>query len=151
VVGLDADQHRFERLGRGQQNVRRLGADALPLRLLGVAVPERRPTPEPLGVRVDTVDQVVEERLERAKVQDGRACPHLLGHRRQQGEAGRLGLAACCRSQQHGVLSFHERHDRRPLEGAQVRPAEGVDDVMQNDGVEPVQYVCPARTRACLG
>ncbi len=31
VVGLDADQHRFERLGRGQQDIRCFRADALPL------------------------------------------------------------------------------------------------------------------------
>lgn len=151
VVGLDADQHRLERLGRGQQDIGGLGSNALPLRLLGVAVPEGGTSSQPLGVRVDAADEVVEKCFERAEVEHRGAGPLLFCHGRQQGEAGRLSLAARRRCQQYGVLALHERGDRRSLERAKIGPAEGVDDVVQDDGVEPVEYVGPFRLGRAVG
>lgn len=86
VVGLDADQHRLERLGRGQQDIGGLGSNALPLRLLGVAVPEGGTSSQPLGVRVDAADEVVEKCFERAEVEHRGAGPLLFCHGRQQGK-----------------------------------------------------------------
>lgn len=63
VVGLDADQHRFERLRGGEQEVGGLGADTATYGLSGVAMPQSGSAAQPLGVAVDPVYQVVQERL----------------------------------------------------------------------------------------
>ena len=72
-----ADEHRLQRLGRGEQQVRRVGEDGLAAGGGGVAVPERDPAARPAAVDLQARQQVVEQRLERAQVErrTGRSSP----------------------------------------------------------------------------
>jgi hypothetical protein len=76
--------------------------------------------------------QVVQQRAQRRHIQDGQATPLVVRHLRQQREERRFGLTAGSRSQQEAVITAAHRLDRLPLQGTEVGPAEGVDDVMQH-------------------
>ena len=77
VVHAGADQHRLQRLGRGEQQVRRAGEDGLAPGGRGVAVPEGDPAAGPAAVGLQARQQVVEQRLQRAQVErrTGRSSP----------------------------------------------------------------------------
>ena len=71
VVDAARDEHRLERLGRGQQDVRRLGEDALAGGVADVAVPEPDATTQPVAVLRDSWVQVVQQGPQRRHVEDG--------------------------------------------------------------------------------
>lgn len=144
MVHVHAHQHGFQRLGSGQQNVRTLPQDGLALWLGDIAVPQGGSAAQPGGVGLQPGQQVVEQRLERTDVEDGGAGPVLGGHPGQQGEGGGFGLAARGGGEQHGVGSRQQRVDGLLLKGAQGLPAEGVDDVVQQYGVQPLQRIVGA-------
>ena len=93
-VDFDADQHGLERLGRGQQDVRRVAEYLLPGRRADVTMPDRGAPPEPARVLLQPGQQVVEQGFQRRKVEHGRAIPAPGLHHREQREHRRLGLAA---------------------------------------------------------
>ena len=139
VLDLEADQHRFQRLRRGQQHVRRFPQDPLPRRRGDVAVPDRDPASQPPRVGFQPGQQVVQQRLERADVDDRDARPALRVHRGQQREDRGLGLAARRRRQEQGVRAVQHRAGGLVLQRSQRPPAQGVDDVVHDDRVQPVQ------------
>ena len=87
VLDLGADQHRLERLRRGQQDVGRLAQDPPAARTQR----RRRARPRPLGRATRRSvsrrgSEVVEQRLQRADVEHRQPGPALVGHRGQQRE-----------------------------------------------------------------
>ena len=146
VLDLEADQHGFQRLGRGQQHVRGIAQDPLPRRGTHVTVPDRDPAAQPAGVGLQPGQQVVQQRLQRADVNDRQARPPLRLHGRQQREHRRLGLAARRGREQQRVGAVEHRPDGLLLQRAQRRPAQGVDDVVHHDRVQPVQPGTQRRT-----
>ena len=139
VLDLEADQHGFQRLRRGQQHVRRIAQQPLPRRRAHVAVPDRGPAAQPAGVGLQPGQQVVQQRLQRADVDDRQAGPAPRVHGGQQREHRGLGLAARRGREQQRVGAVQDRPGRLLLQRAQRRPAQRVDDVMHHDRVQPVQ------------
>ena len=136
VLDLEADQHGFQRLRRGQQHVRRVAQQPLPRRRAHVAVPDRGPAAQPAGVACQPGQQVVQQRLQRADVDDRQAGPSLRVHGGQQREHRGLGLAARRGRQQQRVGPVEDRPGRLLLQRAQRRPAQRVDDVVHHDRVQ---------------
>ena len=110
---LGADEHGFKRLWRGEQQVWGAGEDRLAPRGRGVAVPEGDPATRPGAVDLQTRQQVVEQRLQRAQVEDRQAGPAFGGHPGQDREGGRLGLAARGGREQQRVVAAQYRLDGR--------------------------------------
>jgi hypothetical protein len=69
VLDLGADEHRLDRLGRGEQDVGTLAQDALTRGRDDVPVPHRDAPPEPRGIRREARGEVVQQRLQRADVE----------------------------------------------------------------------------------
>ncbi len=87
MVDVGADQHRLERLRRGQQDVGPLAQD--PPAVAAVRrrrARARRGPAEPGGVRLQPGREVVQQRLERADVEHRGPGPALRGHPGQQRE-----------------------------------------------------------------
>src|SRR5699024_5229384 len=99
-------------------------------------VPDVHAAAHPVCVVAETLGEVVEQRLERGHVQHGETGPVLGGHAAEDWEHRRLGLAAGGGCEQECVLSVEEQADGVFLEGTESRPAEGVDDVVLEEGVE---------------
>src|SRR3954469_23168299 len=89
----------------------------------------RRATNEASQLREPRL-QVVEQRAQRAKVEDRQAAPILIEHPRQHREESGLGLAARSRGEEKYVFAIKDRPDRLLLELPQRRPTQGIDDVM---------------------
>ena len=138
-IDLGADQHRFQRFRGGQQDVGRLAQDALPRRRRHVAVPESGSPAEPARVLLQPGQQVVQQCLERGEVEHRRGIPAAGFHRGEQGKDGRLGLAAGGRREQERVKTVEHRADRLLLERPQVLPAQGVDQMVGEHRMQPVQ------------
>ena len=139
VLDLEADQHGLQRLRRGQQHVRRVAQQPLPRRRAHVAVPDRGPAAQPAGVGLQPGQQVVQQRLQRADVDDRQAGPALRVHGGQQREHRGLGLAARRGRQQQRVGAVEDRSGRLLLQRPQRRPAQRVNDVMDHHRVQAVQ------------
>ena len=139
VLDPEADQHGFQRLRRGQQHVRRLAQDPLPRRCGDVTVPEGGSPSQPARVVLQPGQQVVQQRLQGADVDDRKPGPALLLHRRQQREDGRFGLAARGRREQQRVRAVQHRAGGLVLQRAQRLPAEAVDDVVDDNRMQPVK------------
>ena len=95
--------------------------------------------PSQLRIARQPGQQVVQQRLQRADVDDRQAGPAPRVHRGQQREHRRLGLAARRRREQQRVGPVQDRPGCLFLQRAQRRPAQGVDDVVHHDRVQPVQ------------
>ncbi len=115
LASLRAD-HQIERLGRGDQDVRRLSPHrpALGLRRVAGAQRHRDRRPDPLQRGPQVALDVVGEGLERRDVDDPDALSEALGLPREPvdpPEEGRQGLAGARRGADQGVLA---RGDRGP-------------------------------------
>ena len=120
VVDVGRHEHRLERLRRGEEHVRRLCEQAVPLARGGVAMPQPHASPHPRCVAGQTRLEVVEQRPQWRDVEDGKPLPLPLGHRRQQREEGGLGLAARSGRQEQAVVAAADRLDGLTLKGPQV-------------------------------
>jgi len=94
-------------------------------------VPEADRATGPRRVRRQPWLKVVEQGAQRTEIEHRGAAPLLRGHSRQQWEHRGLGLAARRRSEEQYVVPVEDRCDGLILERAQCRPAQGVDDVME--------------------
>ena len=139
MLDSEADEHGFQRLGRGQQYVRRLAQDPLPRRGGDVTVPDRDSPSQPARVVLQPRQEVIQQRLQRADVDDRQAGPALLFHRGQQREDGRFGLAARGGREEQCVRTVQHWADGLLLQRAQRLPAEAVDDVVDDDRMQPVK------------
>ena len=139
VLNPEADEHGFQRLGRGQQYVRRLPQDPLPRRGGDVTVPDGDSPSQPARVVLQPGQQVIQQRLQGADVDDRKAGPALLFHRGQQGEDGCFGLAARSGRQEQRVRTLQHWANGLLLQRAQRPPAEAVDDVVDDDRMQPVK------------
>ena len=106
VVDVDADQHRLQRLGRGQQDVGPLAQDRASGTGADVAVPQRRLPADPAGVGLEPRQQVVQQRLQRAQVQHRGALPLARRHPGQQRETSR---PRSCRPRSGPAAGRHPR------------------------------------------
>ena len=139
VIDAARDEHRLDRLGRGQQHVGRLGEKPVAFGLAGVPVPEADGAADEAAVAFESGVEVVEQRPKRAHVEDGQASPVLGEHPREQGEDRCLGLSAGGRCHRDGVITAEDRDDGLGLERPQRSPPEAVDDVVRDRGVELVE------------
>jgi hypothetical protein len=124
AVDPPGHQHRFDRLGRGEQNVRALGEDPAAFACPDVAVPQPYSPAQPGPVRLEARVQVVQQCTQRRHVQDGGAGPALVDHFREQRKHRGLGLAACCRRDEHAVVAGPDGLDCRGLKRSKAGPAQ---------------------------
>jgi hypothetical protein len=108
-------QHGLDRLWGGQETIRR-PLQGLPTAcLIDITVPHLARPAEETQVGLKAGVQVVEKRLERANIQDAGARPLLRKHPRNQGEDGRLRLAAGGGSQKEAMRTPQDRLDAQLL------------------------------------
>ncbi len=119
VVDPAGDEHRLDRLGRGEQDVGRLGEEAVALGLAGVAVPETDAAPHQAPVALEAEVEVVEQRPQGTDVQHAESPPVLAEHARQQREHGGFGLAAGGGCHGDGVVAGEDGFDGGRLERSQ--------------------------------
>ena len=151
MLNPEADEHGFQRLGRGQQYVRGLPEDPLPRRGGDVTVPDGDSPSQPARVVLQPGQQVIQQRLQGTDVDDRQAGPALLFHRGQQGEDGCFGLAACGGRKEQCVRTVQHRADGLLLQRAQRLPAEAVDDVVDDDRMQPVESRTQRAPTAAVG
>ena len=132
-------QHRFQRLGGGEEQVGRLGEEPVPFWLADVAVPASDPSADELAVAFEPPLEVVEQRPQRAYVQHRQAPPVLGEHPRQQRQHRRFGFAAGGGGGGDQVVPGENRFDGGGLQRPQHLPAEAVDDVMLDGRVEALE------------
>ena len=137
MVHACADEHGLERFRRGEQQVGQIGERGLATGRRGVTVPERNPSADPCAVGLQPGEQVVQQRLQRAQIDDREAVPALLFHRGQHGKQGGFGLSAGGRCEQERVAAVKDGGDGLVLQRAERRPAEAVHQVVDDDRVEP--------------
>ncbi len=130
VVDPGGDQHDLQRLGRGQEAVGRVGDDPPLLGLRRVAVPACCPPADQAEVSLQTLLLIVQQGTDRADVEDAQPVPRLGQHPGDHGEERRFRLAPRRRCQDHEVGPVEEGVDGQLLDGSQLPPAEGVDDVV---------------------
>ena len=75
VIDLLGDEHDLQRLGRRQQAIRLLGEYPLSFALWSVAMPQSGPPPDQPHVLVEPLLLIVQQRLDRADVQNRNARP----------------------------------------------------------------------------
>ena len=139
VIDVGTDQHRLEGLGRGEEQVGRTGENGPPARSSGVAVPESDPPARPAAVGLQSRQEVVEQRLQRAKVQRGQPGPAFGRHPGEHREGSRFGLSARRRRQQERVLSRGHGRDGRLLQRPELGPAERADQMVRQRGMQSGQ------------
>ena len=83
--------------------------------------------------------KVVQERLERANVENTQTCPVHATDARKHREYRGLSLAACRWSEQQAVRPRRDRLDAFFLQGAQFAPPQRVYDVVLNKRIELVE------------
>lgn len=142
-IALDpgGDQHALDRFGRGQDDVGRVLQRTLLARLRHIAMPELHPSANESCVVFETLGKVVEQRLDRADVQHAHAAPVLAKHARQHRDDRRLGLATCSRRQQQAMEPLLDRADGLDLRRSQRRPAQRIDDVVLQRGVQGIERI----------
>lgn len=101
-----------------------------------ITVPQRDPTPYKACILRKTRLQVVEQRANRADVQNRQAVPSLRRHSGQNRQEARFSLAARRRRDKQGVLPLHQRWQRSVLQGTQATPAQAINQVMLQGGVK---------------
>ena len=85
--------------------------------------------------------EVVEQGTEGAEIENREALPVLAQHPREQRQGCGLGLSGRGRRQQQGMSSIEQGSDGSVLQRPEIRPAEGVDDVVLNRGVEAIAAI----------
>ena len=135
-VNPRGNQHHFQRFGSRQEAVGRVAEDLRPASLRHVAVPEGRAPADQPAVALQTVIEVVQQRLDRADVERAQRRPPLREHPRDRREKRRLRLAAGGRRQDDQVLAGENPRNHRVLKRPQLAPAEAVDHVVLKCRVE---------------
>ena len=102
-------------------------------------MPDGRLAPDQPVVAPQPLLLVVEQRLDRADVKDRQPAPRPSQGLRDQREEGRLGLAPGGRGQDQQVGALQGRVDGQLLHRPQRAPAQGVDDLVLQGRVEPVE------------
>ena len=92
-VLLTSKQHRFQRLGRDLQDAAPLAQKTLFRALRDVAMPALNRNVAAFQQTIKALKLVVDQRLERADVQNANRLRWLLNKCRDDGKEGRLGLA----------------------------------------------------------
>ena len=77
AVRLRRNQHDLQRLRRGEQNVRRIRLDPVALRRADISVPQCAAPTHHLAVSIQPLVEIVQQRLERADIDDAQAAPIL--------------------------------------------------------------------------
>ena len=130
MVDSARDEHDLQGFRSGQETIRPFDNVAPLLARTGVAVPHAYPEAHELVVPAQPVFLVVEERLDRAHVQDRDRCTLLgQGPRNEREESG-LRLSPGRRGEDDAVCAVQRRLDGEFLDGPQASPAKGVDDMV---------------------
>ena len=126
------NQHDLERLGRRQHAIRRLALNPLPCTGSHVAMPESRSPSHEAAIAREPKLQIVEQRLDRAKIKDAQALPIFGEHPRQDRKKGGLRLAAGGRGQDDQMLARQDSRNDGVLKRPQLAPTQTVDDMVLN-------------------
>ena len=135
MIDLLGNQHDLQRFGRRQQAIGLLCEDSLPFTLRGVAVPQGSLPPHQPQVLVEALLLIVQQRLDRADVQDRDARPGFFEHLGDDREKRRLGFAASRGCQNDEVGTAQIRFDGQRLHFPQIPPAQRVHDVVLQCGM----------------
>ena len=136
MLDLAGNQHGFQRLRGREQAIRRRSENLLSPRLGDVAVPDRTASADQAQVVFQPLMEVVEQRLERADVENGQTVPFLGQHPGQEREDGRFRLAACGGCYQQCVMTLKQGADAEFLQGTKLLPAQRIDNVVLESGME---------------
>ena len=80
MVRLLRDQHDFQRLGGGQQKIRRVQPDAISRAFRHIAMPQPYSATDQRAVLLEAWLEIVQQRFDRAQVQHTEAAPVLMEH-----------------------------------------------------------------------
>ncbi len=139
AIGSARDEEGFETLWGREQQIGWFIEDARFDCLSDITVPQSATAPNKAGVIREAIIQIIEQRTNRADVQNTETSPILLHHLGQHGKHGGLGLAAGGRSEQEAVQPVQNRCDRFVLQRAKLAPAERIDNVVLQGRMEPVE------------
>src|ERR1035438_4730273 len=139
LVGPSRHQHHFKILWRSQQTIGRLPQDRPLLGIPDVSVPNPGPTPDQVAVSAQPDIEVVQERLDRAEIEDAESGPVLRQHPGKDREECRLRFAPGGGRKQNSVPAPEDLADAFLLKGAQFTPTEGVDDVVLKGWVQLIE------------
>ena len=138
-INATGDQHNFKRFWRSQKDVWWLFGDPLPGPLRCVAVPEACSAAKQFAIAGQPSFQIVEKRLDRADIDHRQSAPVFRQHSREHGEDRRFRLAAGSGRQHDHVLTGQQLRDDGILKRPQFAPAEAVDDVVLQRGMEKIE------------
>ena len=139
VVDTGRNQHRLEGFRGGQQQVRRFGLEPPPIGGADISMPDRGPASDQPGQMGEARFEIVEQGLDRTDIKDGKPGPALLQHRREQRQHGGLCLAPRGGGEHQHVRARENGLDGPELHRPQVRPAQRIDDMVLDGGVEAVE------------
>lgn len=148
---LGAHHHDFERLGRGEQDIGRLGDKAFASSSPDIAVPLERPATEQVRVASEPMLLIVQQGANRGHVDHRDRRPVLAVHEREQRKHGCLGLATGRGGQDDAVGPGQNGADALLLDRTQLAKAQGVDDLIlqrRTERVEPAAHERSASTAA---
>jgi hypothetical protein len=103
IIRFGRDQHHLQGFWRRQQTIREIRQDLAPSRLAYVAVPEFASAAGPPAITVEARMQIVQQRLQRAQIEDAQAFPVLTEHAGQHRKKRGFRFAPRRRSQQQDV------------------------------------------------
>ena len=140
-VAVLSDEQRFERFGRDLEHAARALQKLLLARVRHVAVPGPDGNAARFGHGCETLELVVDERLQGRDVKRAHRIGRLFGEKRQNRKERRFGFPGGGRSAKQKMrVRVEEDVARRNLNGAQRVPAVLVDDVL-NEGRVAIEYV----------
>ena len=93
-------------------------------------MPKRGTTAQKFAVPLKTNIKIIQQRLDRADVQDAQPCPSFRQYPRQCRKEGCLGFSASCWCEHDQMLTVQDFWDDGILEWSQLAPAEAVHDVV---------------------
>ena len=134
-----AHQHDFQRLGRGQQDVRRVIQKRIFPARGDITVPFERASPDQARVALHARLLVVEQSPDRRHVHHGNRPPVLRVHLREQGKERRLCLAPGRGSKNHNVLAVQHRGDGQFLDRAEILEPQSVHDLVLERRAQSVE------------
>ena len=136
---IDRDEHSLQRLRRGEENVGRCVTDVVFPTAGDVSVPHLATASQERCVMAEALLKVVQERLERADINDTERAPFLVDHPRENRKHGSLGLAAGGGREEQAMVTVEDRADALLLQRPQRPPPERIDDVVLNERIQAIE------------
>ena len=139
MVDLGGDQDDFERFGRGEQAIGRIGEDPPLLALGRVAVPAGGSPSNQLKVALEPLLLIVQQGPDRADVEDHRPVHDSVSICEMIGKNAASVLPPAVGARMTRFAPSRKASMDSILDGPQLPPAEGVDDVVLEGRVQSVE------------